>query len=220
MDIFAAIQSKGIELKRVATTNGGEYAGPCPVCGGNDRFRVWPAKKGASGGAWWCRAEDKSGDLIEFYRWAHGMSYGDACRAVGADPKRYAYAKPSLPAKGADHGFVPQDYPAPVDVWRTHAAKFVEGCHRALLDNAAELDRLSYDRGLRLETVLRFRLGINGRDFYRPREAWGLPAEISEQTGKPKKLWIPRGLVIPCIDGDAVARIRIRRDRQDLRSEV
>ena len=29
-------------LKKVASTKGGEYAGPCPFCGGRDRFRVWP----------------------------------------------------------------------------------------------------------------------------------------------------------------------------------
>lgn len=220
MDILTAVQSKGIELKRVATTNGGEYAGPCPVCGGKDRFRVWPAKKGTEGGAWWCRSEEKSGDLIEFFRWAHAMSYGDACRAAGTDPKSYTYAKPSLPSKGTDQGFQPRRHPAPAEAWADNAAKFVAACHQALLNDPAELDRLRRDRGIRIETVRRFRLGINGADFYRPRETWGLPEQISKQTGKPKKLWIPRGLVIPCMAGEAVTRIRIRRPGEDLRSET
>jgi DNA primase len=29
-------------LRKVASTHGGEYAGSCPWCGGDDRFRVWP----------------------------------------------------------------------------------------------------------------------------------------------------------------------------------
>lgn len=29
-------------LKRVANTNNGEYHGPCPFCGGKDRFIVQP----------------------------------------------------------------------------------------------------------------------------------------------------------------------------------
>src|ERR687886_594278 len=37
-------------LKKVAMTGGGEHAGPCPFCGGRDRFRVQPAR-----GRWWCR---------------------------------------------------------------------------------------------------------------------------------------------------------------------
>jgi len=37
----------GLELKHVG---GDEYAGPCPFCGGEDRFRVWRDK-----GNYWCR---------------------------------------------------------------------------------------------------------------------------------------------------------------------
>ena len=33
------------QLKKVATTGGGEFAGPCPFCGGTDRFRVQPNKE-------------------------------------------------------------------------------------------------------------------------------------------------------------------------------
>ena len=40
-------------LHKEALTNGGEYAGPCPKCGGNDRFRVQPNNPG--GGIWFCR---------------------------------------------------------------------------------------------------------------------------------------------------------------------
>ena len=36
-------------LRKVASTAGGEYAGPCPFCGGWDRFRVQPAKGCAHG---------------------------------------------------------------------------------------------------------------------------------------------------------------------------
>jgi len=37
-------------VKRVATTGGGEYAGPCPMCGGRDRFRKWPLYRGQGRG--------------------------------------------------------------------------------------------------------------------------------------------------------------------------
>jgi hypothetical protein len=40
----------GTDLKKVASTRGGEYAGACPFCGGKDRMRVQPEK-----GQWWCR---------------------------------------------------------------------------------------------------------------------------------------------------------------------
>ena len=50
-------------LRRVASTNGGEWAGPCPLCGGQDRFRVWPTPREGKPGAW-CRQCEISGDAL------------------------------------------------------------------------------------------------------------------------------------------------------------
>ena len=54
MNILDALGLIGWTGKKAATTNGGEYAGPCPNCGGSDRFRVWPVEKGGEGRCW-CR---------------------------------------------------------------------------------------------------------------------------------------------------------------------
>ena len=71
----------GITLKRVASTNGGEYVSSCPDCGGDDRFHVWPNE--GLNGRFWCRQCGKSGDMIEFLRWQKGMSFKEACDAIG-----------------------------------------------------------------------------------------------------------------------------------------
>ena len=42
MLILELLPQDGIHVKRVASTHGGEYTGPCPLCGGVDRFHVWP----------------------------------------------------------------------------------------------------------------------------------------------------------------------------------
>ena len=47
-----AICGHDTQLKRVAATGGGEYAGASPFCGGVDRFRVNPY---ANPGRWLCR---------------------------------------------------------------------------------------------------------------------------------------------------------------------
>ncbi|MBZ0307011.1 MAG: hypothetical protein K8I82_13155, partial [Anaerolineae bacterium] len=52
-------------LKRVASTNGGEYHGPCPFCGGKDRFIVQPDQP--CGGRWSCRHCSP--------RWQDGIAY-------------------------------------------------------------------------------------------------------------------------------------------------
>lgn len=69
-------------------------------------------------------------------------------------------------------------------------------------------------RGIKKKTICRYRLGWNpgknGKDIYRARKAWGLP-KIMNSRGRPKAVWIPIGLVIPCISNNIIYRIRIRR---------
>lgn len=62
-----------------------EWAGPCPGCGGNDRFLVWPERP--RGGAYLCRGCGASGDGIQYLREFRGMSYPEACAALGLTPK-------------------------------------------------------------------------------------------------------------------------------------
>jgi DNA primase len=59
-------------LRRASGTSGGEYGGPCPFCGGRDRFRVWPASDRPR---WWCRRCDRRGDGIAFLREHDGLSF-------------------------------------------------------------------------------------------------------------------------------------------------
>lgn len=67
-------------LKRTATTGGGEYTGPCPWCGGRDRFHVWPEK-----GNFWCRGCNRKGDTIQYLRDFRGLSFREACKVVGKE---------------------------------------------------------------------------------------------------------------------------------------
>ncbi|MEA3429046.1 MAG: primase-helicase zinc-binding domain-containing protein, partial [Thermodesulfobacteriota bacterium] len=48
MNVLDLAQAK-VELKKVSNTYGGEYQGPCPGCGGEDRFHVWPQKNDGQG---------------------------------------------------------------------------------------------------------------------------------------------------------------------------
>jgi DNA primase len=75
-------------MKHVAATNGGEYAGPCPFCDGKDRFRVWPEQNKEKGGSYWCRQCGKKGDGIQFLRDTEGISYPEALERLGMDADR------------------------------------------------------------------------------------------------------------------------------------
>ena len=57
--IEAEIARRGISLKSV----GGELVGPCPVCGGDDRFAISIKKQ-----LWNCRICGVGGDIIDWVR--------------------------------------------------------------------------------------------------------------------------------------------------------
>jgi DNA primase len=69
-----------------------------------------------------------------------------------------------------------------------------------------------HGRGLVDGMIQAHRLGWNPESLWLNRKAWGLP-EVLKENGKPKKLWLPAGLVIPKITGEAsdiIQRIRLR----------
>ena len=77
MNLLDLVQ-KHSPLRKSGGKNGGEWAGPCPICGGHekadsDRFRVWP-HQGDQGRAW-CRRCDWEGDAIQFLRDVEGLSF-------------------------------------------------------------------------------------------------------------------------------------------------
>jgi replicative DNA helicase len=77
----------GVILTKKANTDGGEFAGACPFCGGKDRFRVWPQTD-----KFWCRGCNQKGDSIAFVRTLKQLNYKEACELVGKElqglPKR------------------------------------------------------------------------------------------------------------------------------------
>ena len=61
MNILDQLQADAITVKKVSSTKGGEYASPCPWCGGTDRFIIWPGQ-----GRYFCRMCGKKGDFIQY----------------------------------------------------------------------------------------------------------------------------------------------------------
>jgi hypothetical protein len=88
-DILALALNFGARLKR----SGGEYSGPCPRCGGRDRFSVNVRKQLFN-----CRGCGVGGDAIALARHLRGCSYVEAASLIG----REARQRPSKPAKGYD----------------------------------------------------------------------------------------------------------------------
>jgi hypothetical protein len=71
-------------LKKV----GGEYVGPCPNCGGDDRFGINPRKLGKNGkaGLFGCRQCGAGGDAIDLERFFTGRGFKDAIKDLSGAP--------------------------------------------------------------------------------------------------------------------------------------
>lgn len=180
-----------------------EWCGSCLSCGGNDRLTVWPGRP--RGGAYLCRGCDQQGgDGIQFMRKYMGMSYAEACEALGIEPKRTTtssfparrvHARPR-PVHLAQVAPVP---PAPAELpcaeWMASAAAFVDSCQRDLETSPEALIAVC-GRFLTPYTAVQCGIGWNPDDRYILRESWGLPVIEMADGGKRDKLLLPRGLVI------------------------
>lgn len=203
---------KKVILKKVSGTNGGEWQGPCPACGGTDRFHVWPVQNDGNG-AYWCRGCEKAGDNIQFLRDFEGMSFRAACAYLNVSIPDRPETGGSIPKQREKPEFKPDQHVAPADLWQEKAGKFVDWSQNSLQKNAEAIQWLS-DRGISARAADDYRLGWNsgenGKDIYRARKSWGI-AEAFKEDGRAKALWIPVGLVIPYIIDGIIYRIRIRR---------
>ena len=71
----------GGQLKKVSGTRGGEWHGPCPFCGGKDRFRIQPHANN-NGGVWQCRQCERGGDAIKFVMERDNCDFKTAMRTL------------------------------------------------------------------------------------------------------------------------------------------
>lgn len=212
MILITLAQEIGLNPKRVASTNGGEYKSPCPVCGGDDRFIVWPNyKQNKCYGRYWCRSCHTQGDSIKFCQEFLRMSYPESfTRVNGVEPEK-TQINTFIPEKATIYSNLKVN--APSTEWQTQAKAFVQWANKNLLHNPKILESLSH-RGIPLEAVKRYYIGWCDKDYQRPRVLWGLP----EMDNKP--LYLPMGIVIPSIEPDgSVSRIKIRRHNWSKRDD-
>ncbi len=198
-------------LRYKARSHGGEYCGACPFpdCGGHDRFIVWPAV-----GRYYCRGCERHGDTLDYLCRHDGLSLLEACTTLDPDFDPTLLPEVAARRRGRDvaDGDVTLQAP-PALAWRLRAEEFVEASEARLwsakhADSARALAYLRECRGLTDETIKHWRLGYSGRDLWDEPRNWGL--ENAEEPTR--KVWLPRGIVIPCFDAEGVLwSVKVRR---------
>ncbi|MGL4539464.1 MAG: toprim domain-containing protein [Candidatus Rhabdochlamydia sp.] len=84
-----------------------------------------------------------------------------------------------------------------------------------LNDNKEALQGL-YERGFSSEAISLFSLGWNPVDQFVNLSEWGLPLSWNE-AGREKKVWLPKGIVIPTFKEEKVIKLKVRRIEKDQR---
>jgi DNA primase len=206
MDILQAIENIGHVYKKAASTGGGEYKGPCPWCGGNDRFSILPEKD-----HYVCRRCKKAGDIIQFYRDFDGLSYHEACLKADRTPE---FKKTFLEEKFAKkENWNPREVKSPPQVWQENAETVTFQAFKYLMSPMGKPHReYLYSRGLTIETIKKARIGWNNNTRKFDRETWGLERSLNK-AGYSKTIWVPRGFLIPFFLNGKITRIRVRQDK-------
>ncbi|WP_022670853.1 CHC2 zinc finger domain-containing protein [Hippea alviniae] len=188
MNLLNLLEQDGFNPKRVASTDGGEYACPCPFCGGEDRFRVWPEKD-----RFWCRQCNAKGDSIEYLKKAKGLSFKEACSYLNISPALHTNKQNKQKSKTVSN----------IKAWQEKAMNFVKKSQEYLWQNAFALEFLENERFLKRETIKHFRLGFNPFNIFESAANWGLKDR--------NRVFLPKGVVIPIFKDNQILRVKIRR---------
>lgn len=84
VDILGEARARGAKLRRV----GSEWVGPCPACGGKDRFGINPQKN-----VFICRGA-AGGDVIALAQHLGGLSFTQACEQLTGEPPPRGESRP------------------------------------------------------------------------------------------------------------------------------
>jgi len=144
---LVSLAERRSELRKVAAA---EWAGPCPKCGGDDRFHV--TEKWFFCGRNGSGCHNKRGDAIEFVQWVENLPYTEAI--LHLDGK--AAALTSAPARKRQAAPARAERP---ENWQKEAQALVEKAEVLLLTSGLSVQAELLRRGLNSSTCFAWRLG-------------------------------------------------------------
>jgi hypothetical protein len=138
-----------------------------------------------------CPPDSSGGDVISFYMAWKQVDFKTAVQELSERMCSTVSEPAPMP--------YPKQYVPPAQ-WKNRAAEFITYAEQNLNDSV--LDYLINERGLSPETARAFRVGYNPRNTFEAPSRWGMDG---------KKIWLPRGIVIPGLWKGEPSYIKIRR---------
>lgn len=227
MDNILSIIETSVGNRTVSRLHGVEYCGPCPWCGGTDRFHVWPDENFIPGlgalGLYQCMGQSagrsgcgRSGDMVKYVQERRGMGFSDACVTLHIDKSillDYRKTNNGTPEKAPSSPVVEKAKGDSSKLWQERADSIGALAHQCLMSERGK-PGLAYlqSRGLHNEMIADAQLGYCRTYSHDEASAWGY-------TGG--KMLLPRGIVIPWRDEQGrVVSIRFRRLPSDESQEA
>ncbi len=152
-----------------------------------------------------CPSDANGGDVFTFYMAWKGVDFKTALAELAERTNVTSDAPVHL--HGAKSELLPAPA-APLPTWCARAEQFVAWAENNLANHKGAQEYLEKERGLSPETWRAFRLGYNPVNLYDDPARWGL------LTGG-KKIWMPRGIVIPGFSQEKPWYVKVRRPLPD-----
>jgi hypothetical protein len=217
------------------------YAGPCPKCGGDDRFGVSPSE--GDTGLFNCRQCGFSGDGLDYLQEVEGRTFREACevaecewklRSVTADrtaghtfqgdaapPPESVTAQNHTGHTSGDSAPKTPQFPTPKrsepppEGWQERAFRLVLAAEdRIRADTQAARSARTYlkGRGFKDETIQAASIGVNPSTRFDDASDWARADD--------RAVWLPRGIVIPWLHAGHMWGVNIRRPDGDVQPEA
>jgi hypothetical protein len=142
-----------------------------------------------------CPSDQNGGDVISLYMAWKGVDFKTAVKELSERA-----GTTSAPVKKITPT-LPKIYTPPIQ-WKRRAAQFIKYAEGNLASADAALEYLDQERGVSAETARAYHVGYNPQNLYDDAARWGLEG---------RKVWLPRGIVIPGLLHAEPHYIKIRR---------
>lgn len=212
VDILGTMEASGYPVKAVHNHGRVEYTSACPLEGdGEDRFQLVPDERRPGRWWWWCRQCGERGDDVDLYQRLTGATKREALEAFGiARGREHRQPRPAVRRATPPRRQPPKERIPPPE-WQDSALALIARAREDLLKYASEsaLRKQLAKRHLSIADAESMGIGWIPCGLYVPAETWGLPPG--------KRLWIPRGLIVPVYRRSGVLRLKVRMvDRDDI----